>query len=589
MRFADLVEVYERLEATTKRLEMIAALSDLLRRVPPDVIRRVVYLTRGNLAPGFQAVKMGLAEKMVIRALALAAGLPSEDVKTRWKALGDMGTVAERAFQDNKQRKLTSEALTVEKVHSTLAGIAEAAGTGSQEEKIRLLADLLNDATPVEARYILRVVVGKMRLGVADMTLVEALAQAFASKEDKPAVERAYNVSSDLGGVAEALAESGLPGLEGIHLRVGVPVRSMLAERLPSLEQVVEKLGRSVLEFKYDGLRIQAHIDPEEVILYSRRFDNLTPQFPDIVEGLRDAFQAQSAILDGEAVPIDLNTGAFLPFQEVAHRRRKYGIQEALQRVPVALLAFDCLALDEEDFLERPYTDRRRALEGALRETERVRLAEQIVTDDPEDARRFFEKVIEQGGEGLIAKDLDSPYEAGSRGWQWIKYKRDYKAELADTVDLVIVGSFAGRGRRAGTYGALLMAAYDPEEDAFRTVCKLGSGFDDATLFALPERLRNLRQDQKDPRVDSNLEADSWFEPAVVLEVLGAEITLSPMHTAGFGAIRPDAGLAIRFPRFTGRWRDDKGPREATSVAEIVSLYKNQLKQVASSGGPGPE
>ncbi len=582
MRFAELVEVYERLEATTKRLEMIEALRDLLRRVPPNVIRRVVYLTQGNLAPGFQAVKMGLAEKMVIRALALATGLPRDDVETRWKALGDMGTVAERAFEARTQRKLTSEALTVEKVHGNLAGIAEAAGTGSQEEKIRLLADLLNDATPVEARYILRVVVGKMRLGVADMTLVEALAQAFATKEDKPAVERAYNVSSDLGHVAEALAESGLSGLKDIHLRVGVPVRSMLAERLPSLEQVVEKLGRSAMEFKYDGLRIQAHIDPEEVILYSRRFDILTPQFPDIVEGLRDAFQAKSAILDGEAVPIDLNTGAFLPFQEVAHRRRKYGIQEALQRVPVALLAFDCLALDEEDFLERPYTDRRKALGRALRETERVRLSERIVTDDPEEARRFFEKVIEQGGEGVIAKDLDSPYEAGSRGWQWIKYKRDYKAELADTVDLVIVGSFAGRGRRAGTYGALLMAAYDPEEDDFKTVCKLGSGFDDATLFALPERLRNLRLDQKDPRVDSNLEADGWFEPAVVMEVLGAEITLSPMHTAGFGAIRPDAGLAIRFPRFTGRWRDDKGPREATSVAEIVSLYKNQLKQVPS-------
>ncbi|MCJ2531587.1 MAG: ATP-dependent DNA ligase [Candidatus Thermoplasmatota archaeon] len=581
MRFADLVEVYERLEATTKRLEMIGALTDLLRRVPSNVIRRVVYLTQGDLAPGFRNVKMGLAEKMVIRALAFATGLPRADVETRWKELGDMGTVAERALEARTQRKLTSAPLTVEKVHDNLLGIAQAAGTGSQEEKIRLLADLLNDATPVEARYILRVVVGKMRLGVADMTIVDALARAFATKEDKPAVERAYNVSSDLGGVAEILAESGLSGFRDIHLRVGVPVRSMLAERLPSLEQVVEKLGRSALEFKYDGLRIQAHIDPDEIVLYSRRFDVLTSQFPDVVEGLRDAFRAESAILDGEAVPIDMNTGAFLPFQEVAHRRRKYGVQEAIQRIPVALMAFDCLALNGEDLLERPYTDRRAALERALRETERVRLAEQIVTDDLEEARRFFEKVIEQGGEGLMAKGLASPYEAGSRGWQWIKYKRDYKAELADTVDLVIVGSFAGRGRRAGTYGALLMAAYDPEDDAFKTVCKLGSGFDDATLFALPKRLQDLHQDQMDPRVDSQLEADDWFEPAVVLEVLGAEITLSPMHTAGFGAIRPDAGLAVRFPRFTGRWRDDKGPREATSVAEIISLYRSQLKQVS--------
>ncbi|MFQ6013194.1 MAG: ATP-dependent DNA ligase [Thermoplasmata archaeon] len=581
MRFADLVEVYERLEATTKRLEMIAALTELFRRVPPRVIDKVVYLTQGGLVPGFQDIKMGLAEKMVVRALAFATGLPPARVETRWKELGDMGTVAERVLGEKTQRTLTSTPLTVERVHGNLLAIAQAAGTGSQEEKIKLLADLLNDAEPREARYILRVVVGKMRLGVADMTIVEALARAFATKEDKPAVEQAYNVSSDLGRVAQVLAERGLPGLKAIHLRVGVPVRSMLAERLPSLEQVVEKLGRSALEFKYDGLRIQAHVDEKDIVLYSRRLDNLTPQFPDIVEGLRDAFRARNAILDGEAVPIDVNTGAFLPFQEVSHRRRKYGVQEAIQEVPVALLLFDCLYLDGEELLTQPYARRRAALGRAVRETERVRLAEQIETDDPEEARRFFEEVIERGGEGLIAKDLESPYEAGSRGWQWIKYKRDYRAELADTVDLVIVGSFAGRGRRAGTYGALLMAAYDPEEDAFKTVCKLGSGFDDATLFALPERLRDLARNGKDPRVDSRLEADRWFEPSVVMEVLGAEITLSPMHTAGFGAIRPDAGLAIRFPRFTGRWRDDKGPQEATSVDEIVSMYKSQLKQVS--------
>ncbi|MFQ5908842.1 MAG: ATP-dependent DNA ligase [Thermoplasmata archaeon] len=581
MRFADLVAVYERLEGTTKRLEMIEALTELLRRVPASAIARVVYLTQGDLAPGFQDIKMGLAEKMVIRAVAFATGLPQATVEAHWKELGDMGTVAERALKDKTQRTLTSSRLTVEKVHRNLFGIAQAAGIGSQDAKIKLLADLLNDATPVESRYILRVVVGRMRLGVADMTIVEALARAFATKEDKPAVERAYNVSSDLGRVAQVLAEEGLRGLQQIHLRAGVPVRSMLAERLPSLEEVVEKLGKSALEFKYDGLRIQAHVDPAAVVLYSRRLDNLTEQFPDIVEALRDAFHGKSAILDGEAVPIDLNTGAFLPFQEVSHRRRKYGVQEAIQEIPVALLVFDCLYLDGKELLEQSYAKRRKALERAISETDRVRLAEQIVTDDQDEAQRFFEDVIERGGEGLIAKDLDSPYEAGSRGWQWIKYKRDYRAELADTVDLVIVGSFAGRGRRAGTYGALLMAAYEPKEDTFKTVCKLGSGFDDATLFALPDRLRDLEREQKDPRVDSQLEADRWFEPAVVMEVLGAEITLSPMHTAGFGAIRSGAGLAIRFPRFTGRWRDDKGAREATSVAEIVSLYKSQLKQVS--------
>ncbi len=582
MRFAELVDVYERLEATTKRLEMTEILQEFFRSVPPGSIKEVVYLTQGTLRPEYEGVEIGLAEKLVLRALVFTTGLSAQEMEGIWKRLGDMGSVGEEALEHKKQRTLFGSPLTVQKVYDNLWKIAVATGTGSQEEKIKLLADLLHDAEPKEARYILRTVVGKMRLGVADMTIIDALAAAFATKEERGMVEKAYNVSSDLAMVAQALAESGIEALKEIHLRIGVPVRAMLCERLPELDQILEKLGRCALEYKYDGLRIQAHLDGEAIQLFSRRLEDLTEQFPDIVEELRPAFKGKKAIIEGEAVPIDVNTGAFLPFQEVSHRRgRKYDIVKAAEETPVHLLLFDCLYLDGKELVEKGYEARREALLRCIDQTEKVKLAETLTTESLKEAEGFFDRAIEQGCEGIIAKDLDSPYQAGARGWQWIKYKRDYMAEMADTVDLVVVGAFAGRGRRAGTYGALLMAAYDSDEDLFRTVCKLGSGFDDETLFSLPANLKEHSIEEKHPRVDSRLEADSWFTPVVVIEVLGAEITLSPTHTCGVGAIKEGSGLAIRFPRFTGRWRDDKGPRDATSVDEILSMYKNQMKKLA--------
>jgi len=246
---------------------------------------------------------------------------------------------------------------------------------------------------------------------------------------------------------------------------------------------------------------------------------------------------------------------------------------------PVTLFAFDCLLREEEDLTPRPYPERRKALEAVVKPIEGIRHSTVRVTDDVKQAEAFFNEALQAGCEGLMAKALDSTYDAGARGYQWIKFKREYSAALSDTIDLVIVGAFAGRGKRAGSYGALLMAAYDDQEDLFRTTCKLGTGFDDETLFALPEKLKAAKRDRKPARVDSKLEPDVWFEPTTVLEVRGAELTVSPVHTAAWGAIRPGAGLAVRFPRFTGRWRDDKGPEDATTTKELLEMYRQQLKQ----------
>jgi len=246
---------------------------------------------------------------------------------------------------------------------------------------------------------------------------------------------------------------------------------------------------------------------------------------------------------------------------------------------PVTLFAFDCLFRSDEDLTARPYVERRKALEAVVKPNDGIRHSTVRVTDDVKQAEAFFDDALQAGCEGLMAKVLDSTYDAGARGFKWIKFKKEYSAALSDTIDLVVVGAFAGRGKRAGTFGALLMAAYDDEADVFRTTCKLGTGFDDETLFALPEKFKAVRRDRRPARVDAKLEPDVWFEPKTVLEVRGAEITVSPIHTCAWGMLRPGAGLAIRFPRFTGRWRDDKGPEDATTAKELVEMYRQQLKQ----------
>jgi DNA ligase-1 len=486
-----------------------------------------------------------------------------------------------------KKRQVTffQQPLTVQKVYETLDKMAKASGSGAVDLKMALLAGLLAGATPKEAKYIMRTVTGNLRLGIADMTVLDALAIAYGGgKEARELVERAYNISSDLGRVAKNVAEKGLKGIKKFQVLVGEPIRPMLAERLSSPEEILEKLGgRCIAEYKYDGERIQAHKEGDEVVLFSRRLENISDQYPDAIELLKRHVTAKDAILEAECVAMDLETGEMRPFQELMHRRRKYGVKEAMEEYPVSLFMFDALYVDNEDLTLEPYPVRRRSLEKAIKESDRVKIAKHIITDNVEELEKFFLEAIQDGCEGLVCKSIakDSIYQAGARGWLWIKYKRDYKSEMTDTVDLVVVGAFHGRGKRAGTYGALLLAAYNPENDSFETVTKCGTGFTDEDLAKLPEMMRKHIIQHKHPRVDSMIEADVWFEPVVAIEILGAEITLSPIHTCAMGSIRKESGLAIRFPRFTGNYRLDKSAEDATTSAEILEMYRNQLKTIS--------
>jgi len=591
MLYNEIAEIYEKIEATTKRLEMTDLFVNLLKKTPKEVIDKVVYLTQGKLYPDYYGIELGLAERLALRALSEASGISVNELESKLNETGDIGLVAEYALQKRKIKTLTEflaptkkAQLTVMEVYNVLDEIAKTTGEGAQDKKIRLLAGILKRATPKEGKYIMRTVTGKLRLGIADMTILDALAITFAqTKEARAKIEKAYNISNDLGEVARKLAEKGIKGIEEIKVMIGRPIRPMLAERLSKAQEIMEKLnGKLAAEYKYDGERIQAHKDGDKVILFSRRSENITHHYPDVCELIKNGIKAEKAIVEGEAVAVNTQTGEFLPFQELMHRRRKYEIEEAMEKYPVTLFLFDVLYVDGEEMLDKPYLERRRKLEEIVLEGERIKIATCKIMDDVEDLERFFMEAVEMGCEGLVCKSImpESIYQAGARGWLWIKYKRDYKSEMIDTVDLVVVGAFWGKGKRAGSYGALLMAAYDDETDTFKTICKVGSGFRDEDLEKLPKILEPYKIDHPHARVDSKLEADVWFVPAVVLEILGAEITLSPIHTCALNKIRPGAGLAIRFPRFTGKYRTDKRPEEATTVNEIIEMYKMQLKAI---------
>ncbi|MEM3398455.1 MAG: ATP-dependent DNA ligase [Nitrososphaerota archaeon] len=587
MHFSQLTDYYEKIEATTSRIEMTNLLVELLKKSPPEIIDKIVYLTVGEIYPPFTGIELGVADKLALRAVKLASGQHEKFVKEEYSRLGDIGLVAEKLLQKRSQITLHMHELTVQEVYQSLEKIARAVGEGAMEMKVQILVGLLASATPKEAKYILRIVTGKLRLGVADMTILDALAILYGGgKEARESFERAYNLTSDIGYVAKIAVSEGLEGIKNIKITIGRPVRPMLAERLSSATEILDKVGgKCIVEYKYDGERMQIHKKGGDVIIFSRRQENITSQYPDVVKLVQESVLADEAILECEAVAIEKETGEMLPFQELMHRKRKHEIHKAIEEYPVSLYFFDVLYVDGRDLTIEPLEQRRKILEKIVKIGERINLSKAVYTDSSEGLERFFHEAVEVGCEGVVVKALgkEAIYRAGARGWLWIKYKRDYKSEMIDTVDLVVVGAFHGRGRRSGKYGALLMAAYDPEKDVFPSVCKVGSGFTDEDLEKLPSILEQYKIHHRHARVETGMEADVWFEPRLVLEIIGAEITLSPIHRAGWNVIKENTGLAIRFPRFTGKYRLDKSPEDATTVNELIEMYNSQLKKIVET------
>lgn len=522
MKFLALASLYEQLEETASYTYMRLLLSRFYSTVPKNEIKTITYLTLGRIASEYDDVNLGMAGKMVLRAIAEAYGKQLTLVEEHAKRIGDIGTTAEQ-FANGRGK------ITVSELFSTLQSIAQASGSGSQDRKTALLSRLLKNATPLEARYISRIVLGDLRLGAGNKTILDSLSLAIhGDLSAKGALEHAYTICPDIGIIAETFAKHGLRGIKHIKVVVGIPIQMMLCQRIGNLEELGKRTGFPVtIEEKYDGERIQAHKIGKRVVLYSRRLENITNQFPDVVKAIQ-AIPAKSCILEGEAVAVNPK-GDLLPFQIMMQRRRKHSVEEYVKRIPVSLRVFELLSLNGKSLLESSYPSRYALLKNLIKKTKTIELARQIICDDVSCADDFFQEIVAWGGEGIVIKSRKpiSSYQAGIRGWHWIKWKPEYVKGMRDTFDLVVVGAYLGRGRRAGLYGALLCAAYDPEHDRFLTVCKLGTGFTDAVLKGLPQKLKKLSH--KPARLDISLamRPDVWVEPRLVVEVAGAELTKS--------------------------------------------------------------
>ena len=580
MDFSIVAEIFEKMENTTKRIELTNILVELLKKTPKKIIPNAVYLLQGIIRPNFEGVELGIAEKLAIRAISKSSGLSIKKIEDDYRKVGDLGLTASNILKLKTQTTFTAEKITLERVYETLFKIAKLEGKGSQDLKMKHISSLLNDATPLEAKFVLKILLGTLRLGVAENTVMDALAIAFTGKkENKELIENAYNVSSDLGKVSQMVATNGIDGIKKFKISLFSPIRPMLADRVKSEKEAIKKMPELFsAEYKLDGERVQIHKQANKIILFSRRLENITQYYPDIVENIGKSLNVHEGIFEAEIVPINENTGEFLPFQELMHRRRKYKLEQAVSQYPITVNFFDVLYFDNKDCLNLEYSERRKILEKLVNEDNFSKLVPMLLVKNENEVGDFLENSINAGCEGLMLKTPSAPYRAGSRGSNWLKLKREYRNELGDSLDLIVIGAYFGRGRRTGLYGTLLLGTYNPEQDNFPSICKVGTGFTDESLDQLYQILSNNVTLKKNSRIISKMEADVWLEPELVLEIVASEITLSPIHKTGLDLIRKDSGFALRFPKFTGKIRYEKAVEDASTVEEVLTLYKRQSK-----------
>ena len=582
MKFSIISDAFQKMEVTSKRLELTDILVGLIKEIPEDVISKAVYLIQGKLRPNFEGVELGIAEKLVMKAMSKSSGIPLKKIEEDYNKGGDLGQTAENILKRKIQTTFSSETITLERVYETLLKIANLEGKGSQEMKMRYVSSILNDATPQEAKFILKILLGTLRLGIAENTVMDALAIAFTGeKENREVIENAYNVSSDLGKVAQVVSTGGIEQIRKFQIQLFNPIRPMLADRIKSGEDTVKKFQNDfAAEYKLDGERAQIHKQKDTIMIFSRSLENITSYYPDIVEKISKLIISDDIILEAEIVAMNTNSGDFLPFQELMHRRRKYEIDEAVTKYPITVNFFDVLFSNGKNCMEMEYMERRKLLEKIIKEDDFARLIPMSIINNEEQILEVLENSINSGCEGLMIKHLNSTYRAGIRGSNWLKLKREYQNDLGDSLDLVVIGAFFGKGRRTGKYGTLLLATYNDEEDIFPSICKVGTGFSDDSLDQLYQILSPKVTLKKNPRIISDMAADMWFEPELVIEIVASEITQSPIHKTASDKIKENTGLALRFPKFTGKIRTEKNAEDASTDEEIIALYKVQKKTV---------
>ncbi|MDE2920119.1 MAG: ATP-dependent DNA ligase [Chloroflexota bacterium] len=627
MTFRELAEVFERIDAVSGRNAMIEILAELYQRVTPEEAAQVTYLMQGRLVPKFVDLEFGMASRLLLRSIAQAFEAEADVIQSVFREAGDLGLAAEAltpsesiaatplpprgwgltrsgqpvrlaqrrrfgqgriywhtavgqpSWWSRRQRELAQDwarDVSVGGVFARLREVAEAEGAESQERKVAGIAALLRDLDPRSNRYLPRIPVGRLRLGIGDPTFMDALSFArLGDKSDRKAIERAYNLTCDLGQTARDYLRGGADAMDRARVRVGNPVRMAQAARMSSGQEIVDKIGSAAVEPKLDGFRVQIHRDGDRVRIYSRNLEDMSRMFPDVSQAARARLKKPQVIIEGEAMGVNPETGEFLPFQVTTSRRRRHGIEAAAKEIPLHVHAFDLL-YDGDNVIELPFTERRRRLEEIVEDDgDDLQVSECIITDDPEAIDVFFNEQVHAGFEGVMAKRLDSVYQAGQRNFNWIKYKASYSSALTDTLDCVLIGYWRGQGKRAPWgIGALLSAVWDADEQVFKSIARIGTGYSDEEWVRIREKLDEIALAERPDNVHSDVVPDVWASPEIVVEVLADELTRSPMHVAG--RTDDELGLALRFPRVIGFVRDDKAPADATTVAEVRDLFARQ-------------
>ncbi|MBI2405162.1 ATP-dependent DNA ligase [Candidatus Gottesmanbacteria bacterium] len=576
MTFATLAHFFQKLEQTPSRNTMTEILADLFRHAGKEEIGKICYLLQGRVVPLYEAVEFGVADKFMIRAIAQAYGVEQKDVVRAFKKAGDLGAAAEKCYHVLEHRN--NSRLTVADVYERLYALAQSTGEGSQERKITILADVFKSVDSLSARYIARIPLHKLRLGFSDMTMLDGLSWMLTGdKSLRVKLEEVYNVRPDIGFIAEAVKEHGTKGLAHVKAKVGAPILASLCQRLPNADEMIKKMGTVSVEGKYDGVRVQIHFQTVRqkdgktirVQSFSRNLENTTEMFPEL-QNIGKQLHASEAILDSEAVGMDPKTGKLIPFQETMTRKRKHDIEKTRGNVPLKFFVFDILYKNGKDLLGEPLSKRREILEQTVKMGKALVISPQIVTDHASEVRIFHDEQIKKGLEGAVVKKWDSAYEPGRRGYSWVKFKEEEgkTGKLTDTIDAVVMGYYRGEGKRSGFgIGAFLVGVKKGED--FVTVTKIGTGVSDELWKELKKRLNALKVNEKPKEyaeVHKNFIPDVWVSPKLVVEIAGDDLTRSPTH---------GAGIAVRFPRLV-RIRDDKSPKDATTVSEVQQMYAQQ-------------
>lgn len=582
MKFSELTVYFEKLEETSSRLKLIEILAELFKAAHKDEIDKIIYLTQGRVGPFFSPVEIGMADKMVAQSIGEAFGLSKEEVVKDYNKKGDLGLVAYELAK-NKRHKGKKEDLSVSAVFDCLTKIAHMGGAGSVEKKITALKELFEHMDAVSAKHLVRIPLGNSRLGIGDPTVLDGLATAIlGDKSKRKLLEKAYNETSDLGLIGKTLVDGGLKAVEKLKITVGRPIRSELCERLPNAEKAIEKMGTVDVQYKYDGFRVQIHKKGKTVTMYSRNLEDMTHMFPELIAGTLDQVHAESIILDTEALAYNPDSEEFLPFQETTKRRRKHNIEETAKKLPLKAFVFDVLYKNGKSLVEEPLTKRLDILKQTIKEDSTLIPTKTQTIKEADKLQLMLDDAISKGLEGVVIKKLDSPYQAGGRNFNWVKLKRHNAGELKDTIDCVILGYVFGRGKRTEFgAGALLIGVYDSTNDEFVTVSKLGTGLTDDEWREIHKRADKIKVDHKPARVNSIIVPSVWIRPEIVIEVLADEITRSPIHTAGMELTdgQKGVGYALRFPRLVKFREKDKKAEDATTVKELIAMYKEQGKK----------